>query len=306
MVWSFYRFGPLLALCLSLGSAVQASDLAASAGAPVKLLVSSQPLALLLGEILPPSAGLQLDLLVAPGASLHHPSLRPSQRAAIADAQRVIWLGPRLEPGLARYLNAVPEDRLVTLEELADMELLQLGTGHVDSHVWLSPENAIQIARVVPGLMSDLDISLAGLNQNMSDFISGLEADMQLASKRFASLNDNSFIAVHDAFAYLSDYFQLEQLGALIDANDQPVGARTLWGMQQRIKPGADICLLDNARYPAGQSEALAQYAAFHKVSVDLSGANYQPGKGAYRRYLNSIIESLYLCLLANSNAGDP
>lgn len=285
----------LLSLCLFLGSVSLRAD-------PIQLLVSSQPLALLLGEILPAAKPYELKLLIAPGASLHHPSLRPSQRAAIENSQLILWLGPRLEPGLAAYLGAVPADRVVALEQLVAFELIELGSsGHIDGHIWLSPDNAAAIVAALADQLQQHNFSAAALDKNRRDFTAALEADMELMKSRFASLNDRSFIAVHDAFAYLGDYFKLNQLGALIDANEQPAGARTLWDIERRIVPGSDICLLGDTRYPPDQGKELGQMTAFHRVSIDLTGGSYQPSKGAYLHYFNGVLDSIYSCLLSNT-----
>ena len=286
----------VLGLCFILGSIGLRAD-------PVTLLVSSQPLGLLLAEILPDDSAYEIKLLIAPGASLHHPSLRPSQRAALADAPLVIWLGPRLEPGLARYLEAVPAARLVTIEELASLDLIELGgSGQLDGHVWLSPDNAVSIVETLADQLQLRQFRADALEKNRGDFIKTLEADAQLMKAQFASLGDKSFIAVHDAFAYLGAYFKLEQLGSLIDANDQPAGARTMWDLQRRIPPGTDICLLGDTQYPEDQGKELGQITAFHRVAVDLKGAGYQPVKGAYRSYLSSVMDSVYTCLVSNTS----
>lgn len=49
----------------------------------------------------------QPDLLLAPGASEHDFQLRPSQAAALADADLVVWVGPDLTPWLERALNGL-------------------------------------------------------------------------------------------------------------------------------------------------------------------------------------------------------
>lgn len=298
---SINRFGWLLSVLLALGTAGSQADSVDSTEPEIQLLVSSQPLALLLGEILPEDAAVRLDVLVSPGSSLHHPSLRPSQRMALADAQRVIWLGPRLEPALARYLDTVPAERLINLDDLTDLVLLEYaGTGQLDSHVWLSPDNAIRLAATMRESLPDQLFNTRGMSRNLAEFEAHLKLDMEQMRRRFAKLEDPRFIAVHDAFAYLNNYFQLRQLGALIDTNEQPIGAKTLWDLQRRIPPATDICLLDNVQFPSDQGAVLAERTTFHKVSVDLSGAGYQPQRGEYRRYLGAILELVHTCLQSN------
>ncbi|WP_084862137.1 zinc ABC transporter substrate-binding protein [Salibaculum halophilum] len=47
------------------------------------------------------------DLIVAPGASPHEYSLRPSEAAALQEAELVFWVGPNLTPWLADAIDTV-------------------------------------------------------------------------------------------------------------------------------------------------------------------------------------------------------
>ena len=47
------------------------------------------------------------DLIVAPGATPHEYSLRPSEAAALQEADLVFWIGPGLTPWLADAISTV-------------------------------------------------------------------------------------------------------------------------------------------------------------------------------------------------------
>jgi zinc transport system substrate-binding protein len=54
------------------------------------------------------------DLIVQPGASPHEYSLRPSEAAALQDANLVFWIGPDLTPWLTDTIETLAPDAAVT------------------------------------------------------------------------------------------------------------------------------------------------------------------------------------------------
>lgn len=54
------------------------------------------------------------DLIVQPGASPHEYSLRPSEAAALQNADLVFWIGPDLTPWLAETIETLAPDAAVT------------------------------------------------------------------------------------------------------------------------------------------------------------------------------------------------
>lgn len=57
-------------------------------------------------------------LLLAPGASPHDYSLRPSDARAIAGADLLVWVGPSLDPWLDEAADALGSGTRLTLESL--------------------------------------------------------------------------------------------------------------------------------------------------------------------------------------------
>jgi zinc transport system substrate-binding protein len=67
------------------------------------------------------------DLLMPPGLTEHGYGLKPSEAAALAEAEVVVWVGPGLTPSLGGTLDALaPEARRITLLEEAGLRLLPL------------------------------------------------------------------------------------------------------------------------------------------------------------------------------------
>jgi zinc transport system substrate-binding protein len=266
-------------------------------------VVSSAPLALLLGEILP-DTGSELSTLIPATSSMHHPSLRPSERRALSQADAVVWLGAQLEPGLVRYMAQVPAERLLTIGDLASLQLIAVQPGgQTDGHVWLSPDNAVLIARTVARELHSRKLLGDSVVLQAENFINLLEKQVRDYRAALNTIDDKSFIAIHDSFGYLAHYFDLHQIGFLVDANDQAIGLKAMWSLQQRIPPNADLCLLSSPQYSNSQSKALRELTRLHEQSIDIMASNYMPARGQYLKYLDDILAAVQRCLSANRSS---
>jgi zinc transport system substrate-binding protein len=221
---------------------------------------------------------------------------------ALEQADAVIWLGAELEPGLARYMEQVPPDRLITISDIAALQLINLAPGdRLDGHVWLSPDNALSIVSSLALELHRRQLLDGDVLPRAESFEHLLVTEMQAHQQKLDALSDKSFIAVHDAYAYLARYFKLRQLGFLLDANEQPVGLKAMWNLQRQLVADSDICLLNNPQFGGGQGVALASMTDYHEMPIDIAGANYEPGEGEYMRYITAMLDDIYNCLAANS-----
>ncbi|WHZ34019.1 zinc ABC transporter substrate-binding protein [Sagittula sp. MA-2] len=114
------------ALCLTLA--------AGQALAEVPRVVTDIPpvaslAAMVLGDLGTP------EVLVAPGASAHGASLKPSQARALEAADVVVWIGPGLTPGIARQIEALAEGaQRLTLADLPETRVLPFRDGGLEPH----------------------------------------------------------------------------------------------------------------------------------------------------------------------------
>jgi zinc transport system substrate-binding protein len=116
------RLARLLAGCAA--AALAAPALAA----PPRVVVDIAPLhsivASVMGDLGAPR------LIVPPGTSEHGHALRPSEAAALQEAEVAIWIGPALTPWLEGPLDALaPEARRLVVLEAPGLRLLDLRVG---------------------------------------------------------------------------------------------------------------------------------------------------------------------------------
>ncbi len=169
---------------------------ASAEAAPPRVVASIAPLGMIaaavMGDVAAPA------VLLPPGQSPHHGALKPSQARALADADLVVWIGPNMEMGVDKALDARPadwlRDRTFTVSELPGVALLPgrrlnaIGDGHghehehdrksghdhkpgeehdhhggEDPHLWLSPDNAAAIAAALAERLASIDGERAAL-----------------------------------------------------------------------------------------------------------------------------------------------
>ena len=82
------------------------------------VMASVKPLTLITSELLANVA--QVDTLLPDGASPHDFALRPSDRKRLNNTELLIWVGPEIEPYLAKVIEASKVEHMTMLDEHAD------------------------------------------------------------------------------------------------------------------------------------------------------------------------------------------
>lgn len=181
------------------GSATQAADAA--------VVASLKPLGFIASAIADGVTDTQV--LLPDGASEHDYSLRPSDVKRLQGADLVVWVGPEMEAFMEKSVRNIPDNKQVTIAQLADVKpLLMKGAdddedehahtgadeekgdvhhhhGEYNMHLWLSPEIARATAVAIHEKLVELmPQSRAKLDANLKDFEAQLAAtDKQVGNE---------------------------------------------------------------------------------------------------------------------------
>ncbi len=144
----------LLLLALALPCTVQA----------LEVVASIRPLALIADAVTGDAA--QVRQLVPNGASSHEYALKPSDRALLARAGLVLWVGPVHEhflPGALRGRPVLTAQDLPGVQKLPSRRLSDGSAvpGSIDPHLWLSPDNVAVIAHALAERLASADAAHA-------------------------------------------------------------------------------------------------------------------------------------------------
>jgi zinc transport system substrate-binding protein len=274
------------------------------------------------------------DLIVQPGASPHEYSLRPSEAAALQDADLVFWIGPDLTPWLTDTIETLAPDAAVTAlleadgtiklefregalfeahdhgndedhdeegqEGHADEEAGHDDHGHsaYDPHAWLSPQNAKTWLNVIAGELSAADPDNAGAYfANAAAGRAEIEALIGEVTATLNPVRDGQFVVFHDAYQYFEMDFDLPASGAISigDASD-PSPAR-IAEIQDRIAEQGIDCVLAEPQFNPGLVATVLDGTEAQTGILDPLGSDLEPGPALYPQLIRNLSTALAGCM---------
>ncbi|MGI1662796.1 zinc ABC transporter substrate-binding protein [Palleronia sp. KMU-117] len=269
------------------------------------------------------------DLVIRHGASPHDYSLRPSEAAALEQADLVFWVGAPLTPWLADTIATLAGDaRVVALLEAPGTITLTYREGAtfedhdhadhadhgghddhghgdhahdhlgVDPHAWLDPENARIWLDVIAAELSSRDPDNAAIYAaNAAAGHAEIDAAAAEVAAAVAPLAEAGFVVFHDAYHYFEARFGLAAAGAITlgDATD-PSPARVA-EIRDAIAETGVACVFSEPQFDPGLVAAVLEGASAKTAVIDPLGAELTPGPGFYPALLTALGASMAGCL---------
>lgn len=274
-------------------------------------------------------------LLLDRGANAHSFQLRPSQAAALADADIVFWVGPEMTPWLDRALDGLSESatRLALLDapgtfvrgfgdaEKGDHddhghdenghddhghddhaeETQDDGHNHdgVDPHAWLDPANAMLWTDLMAKTLAQADPgnadAYAANAAKAQAAIAALDGELQ---SLLAPVQDRPFVVFHDAYGYFADHYGLSVAGAIALGDATSPGAARLADLQATMTDGRAVCIFPEAQHDPALVQQMAEASGARiGAALDPSGSTLDPGAGNYAELLRNMAFALNECL---------
>lgn len=246
----------------------------AIASAAVTVLPSTQALSLVVKEVTGDSHAPLLPANVSP----HDFSLKPSHIRRLQAAELVVWLGPRLEPYLAKVMTHIPDDKQLIINQ-----------GPLSSdygqHPWTSPEYLLQG-------MEQLSLHM-GKDWNSDTWRKQInELKQQLLAHTFKLNQKNQgYVIYHDGLGGFEAYFGLKHLASFTGADDQPPGAKRLAAIAQSAKEGKVGCILIDHEVKPKLVDAVLK-PSIKRVPIDILAANSTSLIG----YITQLQQALLSC----------
>ena len=190
--------------------------------------------------------GITVTRLITENVScLHDYSLNVSQVKAAEAAELIIISGAGLEEFMEDIL---PEDGL--LDSSAGIELIECNDSHdhshdghdhhhheVDSHIWLSPENAKRMAtNICEGLSSYYPDQQSIFEANLQALLADMDDLQTYGEQTLADLTCRELITFHDGFSYLADSFDLTILEAVEEESGSEASAAELKHLIEEVR----------------------------------------------------------------------
>lgn len=176
-----------------------------------KMLVyaSFYPLYFLADEI--GGDNIDLRMVVPNGVDSHDYEPSMNQLKEIENAQLFIYNGANYESWADKVVgNIIDEKRTINASQLVDLNVID---GNPDPHIWLNPDNMIQIGKAIKEKLVSLDEKNKDeYEKNFNELSDRLR---ELDNRYFEVLKDknkDSIIVSHAAFGYMTERYGFNQI----------------------------------------------------------------------------------------------
>jgi len=252
----------------------------------------------------------QPALLLERGANAHDFQMRPSQAAALQEAELVVWVGPEMTPWLDRALLGLSSARQLQLLADAKTNRQDYGTTHgnhdddddpdhigLDPHAWLDPGNAVIWLDLIADSLATLDPEHAAIYIGNA---ARAKTDLALLDARIAAQlapeKGKWLVVYHDAYGYFAHHYGLTIAAALAEGDAAGPGAQHIAQIEALLHTG-QICLFSEVNHDPSLVVQLADASGLRAAgALDPEGASYDPGPALYGQLLRGLADRIAAC----------
>ena len=167
--------------------------------------------------------------------------------------------------------------------------------GEFDAHIWLDPNNAIEMVHEIAHELSNLDpLNKDKYIDNADKTI--LEIDNLIKNINKSINKDASFVVFHDAYQYFEKIFGVTSAGALTLNTDALPGAKQISDIQDVIKEKGVKCIFSEPQFNPKIIKTIAKDTDIKIGVFDPLGANINSDKSLYFSLINNLSENLKDC----------
>ncbi len=305
-----------LSFLLSLAAGLMSLQMGA-ARAELRVVATVKPVHALVAGVM---AGVDNPYLIVKGAASPHAyAMKPSDVAALQNAQIVFRVGGAFEHFLeAAIRNGNPSAEVISLGEAPGVRQLPYRSGamwagaadhahdhakpggsNFDPHIWLDPDNAVQMVGAIaqtlgfaePARMFDFARNAAAMAARIKELQSEINATV-------APIRGRPFLVFHDAFQYFEAAFGVPAAGAVSLGESRPPGARRIMALRRQITAGKVRCVFAEPQFQPKMISALIEGTAVHRGTLDPIGADITTsGPDAYFALMRRNAKALVECL---------
>lgn len=288
------------------------------------IATSIKPVSMVVAAIAGDKADIQQ--IVSSTASPHDFAMRPSDLKKITDADTVVWVGEALEKFLEKPLeNAGKESNAIEWLALEGMQLHNFAEEHhheehddhehhddheghegheghdhsgIDPHVWLSPDNALVLAKAVTNRLVSLDAANAEYyRDNLASFEKGLSAKDAEIRTALNKVNKVPYIVFHDGYSYFEQHYGLQNVGEITVSPERKPGAKKVAEIRHEIEENKVQCVFSEPQFSPAIVKTLLEGSDVKTAPLDPLGSQVKMGTNAYFSFLDSLSGQFLSCL---------
>ena len=234
----------------------------------ISVMATFYPVYILAENVLEGVEGVTLSSMTPPSTGcLHDYQLLTSDMRALAKSQALLINGAGMESFLQDVQGQFPSLVIIDCSQgVALLEEEEQGGAHdhdgeeYNAHIWLAPENAIQMVQNLrEGLSALLPEAAAQISANADAYIArlkALDAEMREATE---ALPRRQIVTFHEAFPYFAQAFGLEVVAVVALEPDEPISPRMLKQVIEKVKAAGNPPLFSEPQYENTALRTVAQ-----------------------------------------------
>ncbi|MDN3682163.1 zinc ABC transporter substrate-binding protein [Vibrio tapetis subsp. quintayensis] len=170
--------------------------------------------------------------------------------------------------------------------------------GSKDPHVWLGPEQGVQIARVIATRLQEIDPANASMYKaNLAAFETNMAETTHELEVLFKPVQDHGYFVFHDAYGYFEKHFNLNNLGHFTVSPERKPGAKTLNNIRKMLESKDAHCVFSEPQFTPAVVKSVTRGTDVNRGELDPLAIDITVQSGAYFDFLKSIGSQFETCL---------
>lgn len=265
----------------------------------------------------------EVRVLLPSGGNEHHHQIRPSDAAALQDADLLVWIGPELTPWLARSAESLTNGISLPLLDWPGTQVLHYAeaahddhaedehahddhAGHdhhgtADPHAWLDPQNGrLWLLAIAETLAKADPDNAATYAANAEAGAARIDEVAAAVTAKLAPVAHERFVVFHDAYGYFTGSFGLEPAVPVAIGDATTPSAARLSAIRATITAEAVTCAFPEAGQDPALINSLIDGTAI-RLGAELAptGSDQPMGAGLYTGIFEGMGETISACLSA-------
>ena len=168
----------------------------------------------------------------------------------------------------------------------------------VDPHIWLNPENGIEIAKIMADTLAKQDPANAETyKKNAAAFSKRIASLDQDISAELAPFADKKFIVFHDAYHHFEHHYEIEASGSVTVSPEALASADRIQEIQGKIRDLGVSCVFQEPQFDAKLVSVVLEGSSARSGTLDPLGTDLENGPDLYPQLLKGLSSSLKECL---------
>jgi zinc transport system substrate-binding protein len=268
-------------------------------------------------------------LIVEGAASPHTYNMKPSNAAALQNADLIFWIGHGMEAFLEKPLEALgSKATVVTLEEAPGLTKLKFREGGVfepeaeeedhdhpagteevhddgdhdhegnDVHLWLDPMNAKAMTAEIEKQLVQADAEHAATYQkNAAELMGKLDALDSEMKTTLEPVKHKPFIVFHDAYQYFEHRYGVKVAGSITVSPENMPGAERVREIHQKVEELGATCVFAEPQFEPKLVRVVSEGSKAKPGVLDPEAGALTEGPDLYFTMMRGIATSLTTCL---------